>query len=78
VSLTLTSGKPGSAISLLNSRDLPTYYFAGVAETQLSLPILDHISAGATHVCIQPLDVDDSTRPSTATLERLAPLLREV
>jgi arylsulfatase A-like enzyme len=26
---------PGSAISLLNSRDLPTCYFAGVAETQL-------------------------------------------
>jgi hypothetical protein len=30
---------PGSAISLLNSRALPTCYFAGVAETQLSLPI---------------------------------------
>ena len=30
---------PGSAISLLNSRDLPTCYFAGVAETQLQLPI---------------------------------------
>jgi len=28
------------AISLLNSRDLPTCYLAGVAETQLSLPIL--------------------------------------
>jgi hypothetical protein len=26
---------PGSAISLLNSRALPTCYFAGVAETQL-------------------------------------------
>ena len=26
---------PGSAISLLNSRDLPTCYLAGVAETQL-------------------------------------------
>jgi hypothetical protein len=26
---------PGSAISRLNSRDLPTCYFAGVAETQL-------------------------------------------
>ena len=31
---------PRSAISLLNSRDLPTCYLAGVAETQLSLPIL--------------------------------------
>jgi hypothetical protein len=27
--------QPGSAISLLNSRDLPTCYLAGVAETQL-------------------------------------------
>jgi hypothetical protein len=26
---------PGSAISLLNSRDLPKCYLAGVAETQL-------------------------------------------
>jgi hypothetical protein len=26
---------PRSAISLLNSRDLPTCYFAGVAEAQL-------------------------------------------
>jgi hypothetical protein len=26
---------PGSAISMLNSRDLPTCYLAGVAETQL-------------------------------------------
>ena len=30
---------PGSAISLLNSRALPTCYLAGVAETQLLLPI---------------------------------------
>ncbi len=37
-----------------------------------------HRSAGATHVCIQPLDVDDATRPSLSTLERLAPLLEDV
>jgi hypothetical protein len=30
---------PRSAISLLNSGDLPTCYLAGVAETQLKLPI---------------------------------------
>ncbi len=34
-----------------------------------------HRSAGATHVCIQALDIDDPTRPSLTTLERLAPLL---
>ncbi len=47
-------------------------------ESALVDRVRDHRSAGATHVCIQPLDVDDPTRPSTATLERLAPLLREV
>ena len=34
-----------SAISLLNSRALPTCYLAGVAETQLSLPILFDVTA---------------------------------
>ena len=34
-----------------------------------------HRDAGATHVCIQPLDIDDPARPSLATLERLAPRL---
>ena len=34
-----------------------------------------HHDAGATHVCIQPLDVDDPARPSLETLERLAPRL---
>ena len=34
--------------------------------------------AGATHVCIQPLDVDDPARPSVETIERLAPLIRDV
>jgi acyl-CoA thioesterase len=32
---TLSGSNPRSAISLLNSRDLPTCYLAGVAETQL-------------------------------------------
>jgi hypothetical protein len=31
----MTAFVPGSAIMLLNSRDLPTCYLAGVAETQL-------------------------------------------
>ena len=34
-----------------------------------------HLEAGATHVCIQPLDPDDATRPSLKTLEALAPRL---
>jgi len=34
-----------------------------------------HREAGASHVCIQPLDPDDASRPSLATLERLAPQL---
>jgi len=38
--------------------------------------VRQHREAGATHVCIQPLDVDDPSRPSLATLERLAPLLQ--
>ena len=37
--------------------------------------VREHREAGATHVCIQPLDVDDPARPSVNTLERLAPLL---
>ncbi|MBB85113.1 MAG: TIGR03620 family F420-dependent LLM class oxidoreductase [Myxococcota bacterium] len=37
-----------------------------------------HREAGATHVCIQPLDVDEPSRPSLATIERLAPLLKDV
>ena len=36
-----------------------------------------HHEAGATHVCIQPLDVDDPSRPSLATLAVLAPHLCE-
>jgi len=38
----------------------------------------EHREAGATHVCIQPLDVDDPARPSVETIERLAPLIRDV
>ena len=37
--------------------------------------VRQHHRAGATHVCIQPLDVDNPTRPSLPTLEALAPLL---
>ena len=35
----------------------------------------EHLDAGATHVCIQPLDAEDPTRPSLAHLEALAPRL---
>lgn len=34
-----------------------------------------HLEAGATHVCIQPLGVDDPSRPDLALLEALAPRL---
>lgn len=44
-------------------------------EAALARRVLQHREAGATHVCIQPLGVDDPTRPSLSTLERLAPLL---
>ena len=36
---------PGSAISLLNSGDLPTCYLAAAAETQLYLPIFRYHEA---------------------------------
>ncbi|NQZ95238.1 MAG: TIGR03620 family F420-dependent LLM class oxidoreductase [Myxococcales bacterium] len=39
--------------------------------------VQDHLDAGATHVCIQPLDVANPTRPSLKTLEALAPSLLE-
>ena len=38
--------------------------------------VQDHLDAGASHVCIQPLDSDDSSRPSIELLEALAPRLR--
>jgi probable F420-dependent oxidoreductase len=44
-------------------------------ESALVDRVREHRQAGATHVCIQPLDVDDLARPSVKTLERLAPLL---
>jgi probable F420-dependent oxidoreductase len=46
-------------------------------DAALARRVLQHCRAGATHVCIQPLDVEDPTRPSLSTLERLAPLLLE-
>jgi hypothetical protein len=39
--------------------------------------VREHHDAGATHVCIQPLDVANPTRPSLKTLEALAPRLLE-
>ena len=45
-------------------------------ESALVNRVREHREAGATHVCIQPLDADDPARPSLATLERLAPLLK--
>ncbi|MCH2172449.1 TIGR03620 family F420-dependent LLM class oxidoreductase [Myxococcota bacterium] len=37
--------------------------------------VQDHLDAGASHVCIQPLDADSPTRPSLELLEALAPRL---
>ena len=37
--------------------------------------VQDHLDAGASHVCIQPLDADHPTRPSVELLEALAPRL---
>ena len=37
--------------------------------------VQEHLAAGASHVCIQPLDSNDATRPSVALLEALAPRL---
>ncbi|MCY3888279.1 MAG: LLM class F420-dependent oxidoreductase, partial [bacterium] len=44
-------------------------------EHTLAERVHQHLEAGATHVCIQPLDPADKTRPSLETLETLAPLL---
>lgn len=44
-------------------------------ESALVSRVQEHRDAGATHVCIQPMDIDDATRPSVSTVERLAPLL---
>ena len=41
----------------------------------LELRVREHLEAGATHVCIQPLDADDPSRPSLELLEALAPRL---
>ncbi len=46
-------------------------------ESTLVERVRRHHEAGATHVCIQPLDAADAARPSLSTLERLAPLLLE-
>lgn len=37
--------------------------------------VQEHLDAGATHVCIQPLSCEDPTRPSIELLEALAPRL---
>ena len=37
--------------------------------------VQDHLDAGASHVCIQPLDTNAPTRPSLELLEALAPRL---
>lgn len=47
-------------------------------ESALVERVREHREAGATHVCIQPLDVDDPSRPSVSTLERLAPRLSTI
>lgn len=44
-------------------------------EAALVRRVQEHRDAGATHVCIQPLDADDAARPSVTAIERLAPLL---
>lgn len=35
----------------------------------------EHLDAGATHVCIQPLSAENPTKPDLALLEKLAPRL---
>ncbi len=37
--------------------------------------VQEHLHAGASHVCIQPLSVDDPARPDVELLEKLAPRL---
>jgi hypothetical protein len=37
--------------------------------------IHDHLEAGATHVCIQPLGIEDPSKPDLGLLEALAPAL---
>lgn len=44
-------------------------------EAALCDRVRQHHDAGATHVCIQPLDRDNPARPSLDTIERLAPAL---
>jgi hypothetical protein len=39
----------------------------------LARRILEHRDAGATHVCIQPIDPEGSPRPDLRALEALAP-----
>lgn len=46
-------------------------------EAALAERVREHWAAGATHVCVQPLDIEDAARPSVQTLERLAPELVE-
>ncbi len=44
-------------------------------EDALVQRVEEHLAAGATHVCIQPLSSDNPAQPDTALLETLAPRL---
>ena len=44
-------------------------------EDALVARVQEHASAGADHVCIQPMSCEDPTRPDLDLLERLAPRL---
>ena len=37
--------------------------------------VQDHLDAGASHVCIQPLSMEDPTKPDLSLLERIAALV---
>ncbi len=39
----------------------------------LATRVQAHLDAGASHVCVQPLSMDDLSRPDTKLLEQLAP-----
>jgi probable F420-dependent oxidoreductase len=42
-------------------------------EKDLARRLREHLDAGATHVCIQPIDPEGSPRPDSRALEALAP-----
>ena len=41
----------------------------------LAQRVQEHLDAGASHVCIQPLSMEDPTKPDLSLLERIAPLV---